>query len=161
MIAKRKIIQAWRFVLYLIEHPIETNVVSWRLDMKVFISVIHLNICVTWCGLYQTAKVLVWYKLSMGIVKNMLVMRDIFLKNESCRDLLEVVVTKIISMNWQVMNISMVVSILFIGNVKKIEFVRFSLNLCDRHAHFRIEEVPLSMNMSPYRPWTCGKNIYI
>jgi hypothetical protein len=46
------------------------------------------------------------------------------------------------------MNISVVMSMLVVRNVKQMEFVIFSLNLCDRHAHFKEEEVPLSMNMS-------------
>ena len=50
-------------------------------------------------------------------------------------------------MNRQVMNISVVMSILVIRNVKQMAFVKYSVNLSDRHAHFRGEEVPLSMNI--------------
>ena len=104
-IAKRTTIHVWRFVIYLINHPIAANLVVWRLDMKVLISVIHLNIV-----LFQAAKILLWYKFSPGIIKIMLVMRDIVLKNASWRGVLEAVATKITSMNWQVMNIFVVIS---------------------------------------------------
>ena len=46
------------------------------------------------------------------------------------------------------MNISMVMSIQVIINVKWMKFVKFSLNLYDIHAHLREEEVPYSMNTS-------------
>ena len=72
---------------------------------------------------------------------------DIVPKNASWRGVLGAVVTRITPMNRQVMNISVVMSMLVIRNVKWMEFVKYSLNLCDIHAHFRGEEVPLSMNI--------------
>ena len=61
---------------------------------------------------------------------------DIVPKNASWRGVLGAEVTRITPMNRQVMNISVVMSILVIRNVKQMAFVKFSLNLYDIQAHF-------------------------
>jgi len=62
--------------------------------------------------------------------------KDIVPKNASWRGVLGAAVTRITPMNRQVMNISVVMSILVIRNVKQMAFVKFSLNLYDIQAHF-------------------------
>jgi hypothetical protein len=99
MIAKRKTIHVWRYVLYLTNHPIAANLVALQLDMKVLISAIHHNICVTCCVPFHAAKILVLYRLSLGIMKNMPVMKGFVPKIASWRGVLEAAVTKIISMD--------------------------------------------------------------
>ena len=59
--------------------------------------------------------------------------KDIVPKNASWRGVPEAAVTKITSMNRQVMNISMVMSILVIRNVKQMAFVKFFTELFRWH----------------------------
>ena len=56
---------------------------------------------------------------------------DIVPKNASWRGVPGAAVTRITPMNRQVMNISVVMSILVIRNVKQMAFVKFSLNFSD------------------------------
>ena len=112
MIEKIKIIHIWRSVLLLKNHPDATNLVAWRLDMKVFINLSHLNICRLKCSLPSCKSPCV-IKLRLSIVKNTLILGDIVLK----KCIME-----------GVMSICVVMNMLVIRNVKSMLLWYFHWN---------------------------------